>query len=207
MSPYLSTASDVQRVIELLIHLRGDTAVSGSHQPPPHSELSRPWILSSLPPKDPPCNQSPRKLQLPKNPGAVTRAPRGESPRELPGGVVPRLGTVGRRTTAAASCVLPWQLTSRMAEQKRLCRTRWRACSFCGGSSPLRWSRSRSSTARDTSAGGGGGAGAETHGESETPRLGATERCSERKSKGELRLRREGQPKPSRTSRRVEGGE
>lgn len=43
-------------------------------------------------------------------------------------------------------------LTSRMAEQKRLCRTRCRACSFCGGSSPLRCSRSSSSTARDTSA-------------------------------------------------------
>lgn len=47
-------------------------------------------------------------------------------------------------------------LTSRMAEQKRLCRTRCRACSFCGGSSPLRCSRSSSSTARDTSAERGG---------------------------------------------------
>lgn len=84
-----------------------------------------------------------------------------------------------------------------MAEQKRLCRTRWRACSFCGGSSPLRWSRSRSSTARDTSAGRGRGA-ADT--QSETRR-----RREERRDAARDRVRasadrpREGQPRPSRT--------
>lgn len=63
-------------------------------------------------------------------------------------------------------------LTSRMAEQKRLCRTRCRACSFCGGSSPLRCSRSSSSTARDTSAERGGGREG-THGRQEgRPRSG-----------------------------------
>lgn len=83
-------------------------------------------------------------------------------------------------------------LTSRMAEQKRLCRTRWRACSFCGGSSPLRWSLSRSSTARDTSA--GRGRGADT--ESETRR--STERCSQKPVRANADRSRERQPTRSR---------
>lgn len=103
-----------------------------------------------------PAIQNPRKLQLPKNPGADARALQGGPPRALPGGVVP--GARGEQEEDGG-CRLVAQrraaLTSRIAEQKRLCRTRWRACSFCGGSSPLRWSRSRSSTARDTSVGRG----------------------------------------------------
>ena len=47
-------------------------------------------------------------------------------------------------------------VTSRMAQQNLLCRTLCSACSFWGGISPLRCSRSSSSTARETSKMGGG---------------------------------------------------
>lgn len=138
--------------------------------------------LQTLPPRNhpAPATQSHRRLQVPKNPGADARTPQGELPGALLGGVVPRLGAT-RKAVAAVCAPVPHsaQLTSRMAEQKRLCRTRWRACSFCGGSSPLRWSRSRSSTARDTSA---GRRRARARRYRDTKMQRSTERCGQRPS-------------------------
>lgn len=108
MSPHLGAASDVQRVIELFIHL-GSRGHGNVRELPVHS----------------PGHRCPRPL--------ARRRPR-------------------RRVQGNYNLYRTKMLTSRMAEQKRLCRTRCRACSFCGGSSPLRCSRSSSSTARDTSA-------------------------------------------------------
>lgn len=108
MSPHLSAASDIQRVIELLVHLGGGGRGS-IREMPVHSPGHN--CLRSL------ARHGPRR---------------------------PALVNYNSHSSKV--------LTSRMAEQKRLCRTRCRACSFCGGSSPLRCSRSSSSTARDTSA-------------------------------------------------------
>lgn len=131
----LGAARDVQRVIQLLVHLREDA-----------------WgqLPASCPgpPDPPPAPQEPSR-------------PRKRSPKEIYNSRSSREPEAHWRPAGAAvRGMRGWgssALTSRMAEQKRLCRTRWRACSFCGGSSPLRWSRSRSSTARDTSAGAGRG--------------------------------------------------
>lgn len=108
MSPHLGATSDVQRVIELFIHL-GSQGHGNVRELPVHS----------------PGHRCPRSLARRR----------------------PRRGVQGNYNLYRTK-----MLTSRMAEQKRLCRTRCRACSFCGGSSPLRCSRSSSSTARDTSA-------------------------------------------------------
>lgn len=154
-----------------------------------------------------PQSRTPGNYNSQRTPELMRGHSKGGPPRALTGGVVP--GARGEQEEDC-SCRLVARrraaLTSRIAEQKRLCRTRWRACSFCGGSSPLRWSRSRSSTARDTSVGRGR---ARRHSQRhqrrrEAPRDAARDRV--RASKGERRQTRGRTAEYRPDTRRVAGG-
>lgn len=168
VGPDFSTAGDVQRVIELLIHLvrtqQHQRATSPLLPSTPESRPADPPTQGSAPPPRPGARGN---YNSRRNPELKRWHPKAGRPPALLGGVVPELGATIRTGGRPPVSRRRAALTSRMAEQKRLCKTRWRACSFCGGSSPLRWSLSRSSTARDTSAGRGRGAQTQSqrHGE------------------------------------------
>lgn len=195
MGPDLSTARDVQRVIELLIHLVKTPQHQGNSSSllpsMPESRTADPPTQGSAPP---PATRSPRKLQLPKNPGAKARAPQGGPPPALLGGVVPGLRATTRtaadRLCPGAALLSPpgWQSRSGSAGLAGGPAASAGAAPHCAGAArgaPPLGTRLR------------GGGGAQRH------KVRDAEKHGEMRPEAELRASadgsRERQPSPSRT--------